>query len=925
MRTRQIVREKAARQAALGKRAAAIEEGHLSPVLKRWISASVVPTATLLKDVAGKYLAGDMTACGELLDSPLFGLAEWGSLKAQPLRPFMHWLLRGESPGRAATTTYAEDLVLAGLGAAIARCAATKHSSDGAGDAKAAGFTVNAILDAMAGTLAETVTGQFLVSIQGATAMQRVREKNRDAWKQGRSLARIVGLLRSQVRGQLRDQELDNPELALGGKRLLSVKMQDGEMRKFELKRTPDEVDWQMLLLAWDGEDPAVKARHRSLWLSLALMILCAAQKESGWFDLTTRAKYSPTMSNIKDRGSKRYRGSAKILVLSEAANAAITKDVEHWVAAGFFLEPMVVKPENNDYLTVKHRLVTGRRGPLGLNTDPTLRLLTPSLGLEKSNNTLPIMAARVLSESPWQVNRHMLSWLRDNERALDPLRAQMGELAVTMTMAAHRRDAAEDALYFPSSMDFRGRMYYRPNWINPQQGSLNKALLQFPPDSCPLTEELKDDAGAEDAVIAHCSGLFGLDKSAWLDRVAWFKGWKEGGYPYAPDADEPLMLQGAALLLRSGRGDQIPCQLDGTCNGLQHLSAMFRDNSAAFRVNLTQAPRDTSVPEDIYGYVAELATARFEHMIGPHPFSRVRWDSGSKPAGWLLRFAEAGIRFDRRTAKRPVMVLPFGGTQVSVIEALKGSLLEQLGDSDKKRRIWADSTHEDAIAGTYATFKDRQLANHPLFDVDCRRLGQMFWDCIAATIPLPMAAMQTFSKIGQKVGQRGLKWQTPSGLWVMQAKSKADRKQVAMRGFHLPNAIRRLTLLAERNEVDPKYHRLGIVANFIHSMDAAHLATVLWDWGCDDFTHTQPIGAIHDCVLVRPSAVKDLGYRLRQNFAAMYRRDPLSNPVWIVDPEGLTMEFRDWYELAAFAGTEFPSKGSWQPEQVLRSAWFFS
>jgi hypothetical protein len=40
--------------------------------------------------------------------------------------------------------------------------------------------------------------------------------------------------------------------------------------------------------------------------------------------------------------------------------------------------------------------------------------------------------------------------------------------------------------------------------------------------------------------------------------------------------------------------------------------------------------------------------------------------------------------------------------------------------------------------------------------------------------------------------------------LWVIQAKSKASRKQVTMRGFHLPDLVRRLTLMANVNEIDP-------------------------------------------------------------------------------------------------------------------------
>jgi hypothetical protein len=155
-------------------------------------------------------------------------------------------------------------------------------------------------------------------------------------------------------------------------------------------------------------------------------------------------------------------------------------------------------------------------------------------------------------------------------------------------------------------------------------------------------------------------------------------------------------------------------------------------------------------------------------------------------------------------------------------------------------------------VGDGYEAFKERDLHDHPLFNKDVAHLGTLVWDCITPAIPRAMAFMGALQEIGSWVGEgpwhgsrsewgpgsgeflqtphREPSSSTPSStpLWVIQAKSKASRKQVTMRGFHLPDLVRRVTLMANLNEIDPRAHRTGIVANFVHSLDAAHLAALV-------------------------------------------------------------------------------------------------
>jgi DNA-directed RNA polymerase len=188
------------------------------------------------------------------------------------------------------------------------------------------------------------------------------------------------------------------------------------------------------------------------------------------------------------------------------------------------------------------------------------------------------------------------------------------------------------------------------------------------------------------------------------------------------------------------------------------------------------------------------------------------------------------------------------------------------------------------------------------------------------------MAMMNALAEIGKWVGDRALAWQTGSGprpLWVVQAKSAASIKRVQMKGFHLPNMIRQLALLTGTNEVDPKSHRTGIVANFIHSLDAAHLAQTILKFKAQGGTC---VGSIHDCLLVRPSEAELMGRCLREAFVELYQADPLSSPVRLINVDtGEIDEYESWYQVAEAAGVVLPQPGSFNIEQVRDSAWFFS
>lgn len=745
--------------------------------------------------------------------------------------------------------------------------------------------------------------------------MLRLRKsKERVGWKQGKALDSIATLMAGQVRSAMGGPDVTTDgspmeySTSVNAREVVSVLTPSGETRQISL-RPPTEADWALLEVARHvrGERDA----HKATWCSFATMVLCAAQAETGMFDLVK-------ISRERSVGFRRNQGlrPAHGLVLSPEASEAIKRDLDKWLRMGFVAEPMVVEPVEGDYLTVKHRGVAGGRGPMGIKT-------------QARGTTAWEVASRVMAGTPWVVPQGTLEFLRTDLGKELAQRSEPDESRRALIEGSYRRLATEAAIYLPIFMDFRGRTYTKPNVVTYQGGDLQKSLLVFPQG--PIA-----DYGRE-ALARHCGNLYGhgMDKAPMAERLKWFEDAIEdyrGGIIHR--ADEPLQLFTAMNLISKGRSNQVPCQIDGTCNGLQHLTALFRDETAAPFVNLAGS---TDKPSDIYGAIAARVKDRLQGLAE---------EPGGSQGGWARRVL-AAVTIDRKLCKKPVMVLPYGGTRGTIEEAVMEAVLDQqlMAQTDKYLKgspqfnPWTEcltvtaKVHDEVQWGrdpdvdpNYLAFRDREMRNHPLLRLDCQRLGGIVWSVIEEVLPRPMQAMQAFRDIAKAVGDRALEWSTgygPNPLWVVQAKAVSASTKLSLKGMHLPGSVRGLKMRSGRDEVDPTSHVSGIVANFIHSQDADHQTRTM------DLFARPCFGGIFDCYITRPSLIGNLGHCARCGFLDKYGLEdahPLRQPVRVRDIKtGDLEEYPNWFALAEAVGVTFPEMGTWEPDAVLESEWFFS
>lgn len=431
-----------------------------------------------------------------------------------------------------------------------------------------------------------------------------------------------------------------------------------------------------------------------------------------------------------------------------------------------------------------------------------------------------------------------------------------------------------EEAIYFPMQLDFRGRMYAVPSNLNPQSSDPAKGLLTF-------ARGCKLGAGGWKWLHIHIANMHGEDKISFDDREQWTVEnyhWivdcvKE---PFAHrewmDADKPWQFLAGAMELVAAveSGDyenyvsNLPVTVDGTCNGLQHFSAMLLDQDGAASVNL----QPSEVPSDIYQIVADKVKAKFATMDDPLAKAWLEWG------------------FDRKATKRAVMIVPYSGTQ----HAVKDYTVEYLSD-----RI-------------DLPFEDERYQAAQFF-------AEHVWEAIGETVVSARLAMGWFRKLARantKAG-RPMNWVTPIGMPIRQDYRNTEQYRVKTRLGH--NINYRPVLLRETERLDNRKCSQGISPNIIHSLDAACLMLTVCRSLDEDI---QAFAMVHDSYGVLAGKMDTLYMGLRQAFVDVYQNDVLES-LLVYTTQGLSEKAIKKLREA------MPRKGSFQLESVKQSKYFFA
>lgn len=430
------------------------------------------------------------------------------------------------------------------------------------------------------------------------------------------------------------------------------------------------------------------------------------------------------------------------------------------------------------------------------------------------------IMAAKKLRASLWD----------DEAQEISPRLAMLYRKSVVERMLPF------SAFYYMYQMDWRGRLYPKATALNPQGDDLDRGLLQFS-DAVPQT----DDGRRWLAIhTANCWANDGLDKEPYPLRVAWVEQHRADiarsvadplAYKWWAGAENPWQFLAACFeLCRTDGLTQLPVAVDGTCNGLQHYSAIGLDPIGGAAVNLIPGDR----PSDIYTLVADQVKQRLIDY-------RVQ--------GWWEYVGKGGERcrvpippvppITRKLVKRPVMTLPYGLTPIGMRDQL-------LTDPSV-----------------------RALPDPPL---SAMFLRDLIWESIGKVVVKAMEYMQWLKGVAGQANKLGiaLQWTAPTGMVVTQDYVVPDQSTLSLPGLGntvfriIPETVRRLNKTKQSN---------GVCPNIIHTHDAAHLQLTVcscWDAGIRSFH------MIHDSDGTHAPHVPILNRILREQFVHMYKDNPL-------------------------------------------------
>lgn len=383
-------------------------------------------------------------------------------------------------------------------------------------------------------------------------------------------------------------------------------------------------------------------------------------------------------------------------------------------------------------------------------------------------------------------------------------------------------------AIWFPHFLDFRGRFYPMPQGLHPQCDDSGKALLEFA-DGQPLGNR------GVFWLAVRLANTYGMDKLPLAQRVEWVKDHHDlildsannpldGRRFWADTDEEPWSFLATCrewAAAHEGRPEDyvshLPVQLDGSCNGLQHLAALGRDPIGARATNVAANTERQDIYTEVLRVVERLVT---DDALTGNPFAHA----------WVGRLS-------RKTVKRAVMTTPYGVTERGIAEQLMLDGHTEGMDERGKAASYLKDKIVEAMEQTVVSAK-----------------SIMSWvQAVAAQLANANTPF-TFT--------------TPTGNRIQQSYYHLNRSRVS-------TIAGKLVLWDEdrKGGLQARKQALASAPNLIHSFDAAHLTRTV-NAVTAQLGETVSYSMIHDSFGIHANRVDCLNRTLREEFVRIYEEN---------------------------------------------------
>ena len=488
----------------------------------------------------------------------------------------------------------------------------------------------------------------------------------------------------------------------------------------------------------------------------------------------------------------------------------------------------------------------------------PTIKNMYNEKLFDGLSNRQFFQAGNKLQQTAWKINTRVLDVIIENRHKFD-LQNKSKKTEYDLITLKGKALSLYPKFYQYIDYDYRGRIYYTESFLNFQGSDLARGVMLFSKG-----EVLDQSGNFWLAVHTACSynksytidklpswlqgnykeyleseGLetISVDKMTLEDRAMWTKMNMDLILECAKrnrlclSCEKPVTFLACCIEWESVSKDKdhkccIPLPIDGSNNGWQHLGAISKDPKTGVLVGL----KPVDIQKDFY-----VQTAKELIKLMPE---------------W----------FEER--KMPMKSIRKGISK-------RGSMTRAYSAGADKIAI---NMYEDCKKEGYHT-------KYNITREDCKKLSVNLIKAINTVCPGPLQTMKFLQKIAtQKLeDQNYLYWNTPSGFPVLyqafQTNKMKTRSVLKGIGSESKSQVKHTHLVIRRRQEDNKpvadkqRYASGISPNFIHSMDASHMALVINSWDHD-------FGAVHDSFSTHPNQVEDLLELTKDVFVKMYQHD---------------------------------------------------
>ncbi|KAI0390947.1 DNA-dependent RNA polymerase [Xylariaceae sp. FL0594] len=493
----------------------------------------------------------------------------------------------------------------------------------------------------------------------------------------------------------------------------------------------------------------------------------------------------------------------------------------------------------------------------------------------------IPVPEEPATSEDP-MVRRTWLKRVRVVENIKSGLHSERCFMNFQLDIARSFRD---QTFYFPHNMDFRGRAYPIPAYLNHMGADHVRGLLRFAKG-----KELGENGLRW--LKVHLANVFGFDKASLREREAFamdhIRDVRDSasnplsGEKWWLKAEDPWQCLAACFELKAALDSPdpakfvsyLPVHQDGTCNGLQHYAALGGDRWGAQQVNLTPGDR----PADVYSAVADLVNQRITKDV---------------EAGHFIAKAVAG-KITRKVVKQTVMTNVYGVTFIGAkaqvtkqIEAAYPKLESETGVPPMLASSYIATQIFGALSTMFRGAHDIQYWLGECAGRVCNALSPEQMDRIeksglaaaakrkgkssaaaAAAVASAAGTKLQFDEVREEIKaqfRNTIVWTTPLRMPVVQPYRKNQARVIETCIQDL-----RLTVPDRSDPVNKRKQLQAFPPNFIHSLDASHM--LLSALECDE--RGLVFAAVHDSFWTHAADVDVMSRVLRDAFVRIHSED---------------------------------------------------